>query len=384
MKSILTTLLALFTLSVSAQSTSFRTFLIVPSDYNITRYDKANDILNVSTGDKIVSTYSYKKNGVVYNGEHTETATTARTETTYVVKPVNLGSMPGRASIEVDKTDPSIINVNYWFDRPHTVKSGTKMIISKNYWKNSSDSQMSSESVESTFPNDTTFNGIIIDAELDNNTYRIPTEIQNQPWCKYSPLIITVYNRKDFTKVDYYIIKKNIKDVRYTMQLQNRDYIHFRSFSYDLGAITIPFKIRSGYTRNNVTAHQEIASDFNVALYGGISYGRDRYRYETGSLKSLPTVKVTLGAFIGIGKQDIDTLATSTAELPLIKGQTRSLLIVSTGVGVLVSFADVKLGWFIGIDTGMGVDANKWNQNARIWNGIGLGYNLAGLWGKKS
>jgi len=171
----------------------------------------------------------------------------------------------------------------------------------------------------------------------------------------------------------------------YRINLANRNHIGFNVINWDLGALVIPFKIHPGYKdeTKNVDVPDRIVADYNIGLFGGFSMGRQRYRYETGELKELASVKFTTGLFVGIGKQDLDSTLTLTAAEPLAEGVTRSMMVVTTGVGMMLSVADIKLGIFGGWDLGTGDLSSKWDHHARWWVGVGLGYNLAGLLGGK-
>ncbi|MBS1611866.1 MAG: hypothetical protein JST49_03530 [Bacteroidetes bacterium] len=79
----------------------------------------------------------------------------------------------------------------------------------------------------------------------------------------------------------------------------------------------------------------------------------------------------------------MDKTNTTASDTPLTGEEKRSVVVTSYGIETMFSFANIKLGGFFGVDIGIGSSAQKWNFNKRPWFGLGLGYNIAGLWGKK-
>lgn len=357
--------------------TQFSGKVYIPDGADIKRLDKVDEPRNLKVGDKVTNEWKYTKNDVEYNVEQEEVVTSARQESFVKTKSVDMKGLKGFANITPDKDKPNVIKVNFWLNPTHIVPKNIRIRELTRTWPTVGSAAMS----------ETIKRDEVLTAQEKFTLWKVPSSelaaVSQENWFKHATSLIEVYDASG-TTIDYYLVDKYGQKAEYIISYGNRDYFKFNASNWDVGAITIPFKIRPGYETNGIKVETEIMADYNVGLFGGWSYGCERYRYETGELKKLSNIKVSVGGFVSLGKQDLDSLATTTADVPLVKDITRSMMIVTVGGGVMFSFADIKLGAFVGTDLGTGEYSKKWNFHGRYWVGLGLGYNLAGLFPKKS
>ncbi|MBS1638167.1 MAG: hypothetical protein JST26_19800 [Bacteroidetes bacterium] len=163
----------------------------------------------------------------------------------------------------------------------------------------------------------------------------------------------------------------------YIIKLNNREYKSFYFTSWDAGAVTIPFKYRFSYHKNNVAISDQFTADVNVGAFFGRSLGWVKYKYRRGYDLKPGTWKFTIGGFASPSITEIDSSSTSGDIKPLSSKKTIGA--ASLGGGIMISAYDFKFGIFSGTDIGIGDDARKWNYNNKLWIGLGLGYSLSSL-----
>lgn len=375
----------------------------IRSYQNVVRIDKVPVTEKAEKGDKITKTWTTKENGksVEVVRETTVTDESTSLPPYMKTKKVSMLGLTGYVSLSPEKDKPNTIRVNYWLNSLNEVDSGIRIKVIKRYWKNWSDAEQNIISVKTErdeilkeleqfrltkvkLPkkrkaNKTIKTRVYQDEDDTDKEVEIPGDPTQTNWFKYAKTVIEVYKKSDPTELDYYLVDKYGREDKYVIELPNRRVFSFVATNWDLGAITMPFKVQFGYRKQGIRVQDQIIADYNIGVFGGWSVGREKYRYETGDLKRLYGVKATFGLMAGIAKQDLDSLSTTTAEFPLATDEKRSMMVVSFGAGVMFSINDIKLGAFIGTDLGTGASSAKWNFHGRPWFGVGLGYNLAAL-----
>jgi hypothetical protein len=351
---------------------------------DVKRVDKFQESKQLNVGDEVKSEFTYTNAGVTYTVERSEKVGSVRNEMVDQVKNVNMKGLDGFANISPDKDKPNRIKVSYWLNPVNSVDSGTKILDEEFEWTSATATSMTPKSNNPTAPNALTADTRYYLQRLEPDEYTNLVITEN--WVKNTPRRVTVLDTAG--KVDYYLIDKYVSEAEYFIPVMNREYLRFNASNWDIGAITVPFKIRTSYTHTRadgteINVPMDIGSDFNVGLFGGWSYGTERYRFESGEMKKLSNLKLTIGAFLSLGKQDLDSLSTTASDKPFVGEDKRSMMITSLGAGVMASFFDIKLALFIGTDLGTGEYSGRWNHHAKPWIGIGFGYNLAGLLSKK-
>ncbi len=188
--------------------------------------------------------------------------------------------------------------------------------------------------------------------------------------------------------VNFWLSKDLDKEHEYVIEFGNREYVSLPEISYDFGPITIPFKYRFGYSTgqdpNKKVVSSEFAADANIGIFGGVTIGRYRTRYETGSgFKDLSRIHFTIGGFLNLSTTNLDSLSTTAGNKPFGEDEEKTIGVLSPGLGIMGVFYNVQVGAFIGWDCGISPKRKSWNFNNKPWFGIGLGYDLSALWSKK-
>ena len=166
-------------------------------------------------------------------------------------------------------------------------------------------------------------------------------------------------------------------DSKYFIKLNNRQSRPFYFTNWEIGALTIPLKYRPGFTRNEIDVSPLLDTEINMNLFVGYRMGRVSYTYDQHKKMLTNMWSVSVGGFVGLGTQKIDSISTSTALAPLTSEKNVPLL--SYGAGAVFNLSDLSLGLFLGVDNGLGKTADKWDFDNRFWFGVGLGYKLSFL-----
>ena len=275
----------------------------------------------------------------------------------------------GLANLSVDEKDKSILRVNYWLNDAWKLDSNLKVKI------RSRELNCSKQYIEK----DTTYR---LTKDTSVTLWKTCIKDTAKSWFKNSDLIIEVFNITETDKVEYYLVNKYDNKADYSIKLDNREFIAYHKRSIEFGPLTIPFKLRFGYTKNNIAIKQEFSADLNLGVYAGYKLGKYRVRYEGTSLKDLSNVSVSVGGFLNLSSISLDSASTSVGKVPFAKDDKATIGIISPGIGLMVSVYNVQLGAFLGWDVGFGKDAKNWNFNNKPWLGFGLAYNLTGFWKK--
>ena len=365
----------------------------ITTAHPVYRIDEVTIKGKATKGDNITRTWQTKENGKTVEVTQESTVNDSNTDlpTYTTTKKVKMKGLAGNASLYVDE-DSLKVNINYWLNPLKTVAKKDSIVDRRFFWQNMQDTIM----VDTIFQckqlkdDKESFYLFRIDAE----TRAKFNSIRNKsPWGKFTKRVIEVFEdtlkgKQEKPKFDtipsYYLIDKYSRESEYVLDMPNRLVFRFRSSNWELGAITIPLKIHFSHKKNGKTVGQEVVADYNIGVFGGWSYGREKYRYESkGGLKRMLNTKGTIGGTIGIAHQELDSLSTTAAEHPLTGDSKLTIAVMSAGLGLMFSINDIKLACFAGLDVGIGSASGKWNHHARPYLGIGLGYNLAGLLGKK-
>ena len=282
---------------------------------------------------------------------------------------LNIESLEGKANFYIDEEDKTKIHVNYWLNDNVVVPAGKKIkIIERTLECDTS----YSESIKSQILNESTF----------YNLWRCEVwEIKEQPdFYKNSNKVIEVF-KYDGKTIDYYLVNKYDRNADYVLELKNREFIEFKETGWEFGAVTIPLKMRPGYTKNNISVDQEIEGDLNLGIFSSYKIGKYRARYERhqGFVK-LANVSLNVGPFFSLGTVDLDKNNTTVSSDPIMDDSTKSIGYFSTGGGLMVSIYNFRVGAYLGWDFGFGTKNNSWNYDNRPWFGLGVSYSIKNPW----
>jgi hypothetical protein len=166
-------------------------------------------------------------------------------------------------------------------------------------------------------------------------------------------------------------------DKKYFIKLKNREYVSFSFSNYEISALTIPFKYHFGFSENDIEIDPVFNADLNISTFVGTRLGKVSYTYDTYKGMVENNWCVTVGGFLGLSSQKIDSISTSLDKIPVDKEMNVPSL--SYGIGAVFNISKFNLGLFLGADKGLGKTAAKWNYDNRLWFGFGFGYKLAFL-----
>lgn len=179
--------------------------------------------------------------------------------------------------------------------------------------------------------------------------------------------------------INYWLGSKYDRNGKYYIKLQNRQYASFWFDCIEGGALTIPFKYRPKFTKNNVDVQDDFTADLNVGAYLGYSFGKIKYMYRKNEEKEPQKWLISVGPFLSVSRAEIDSTTTLSAEEPLKK--KKAIATVSPGLGLMTSIYNFRFGVFLGNDLAIGSTARKWDYHDKWWWGFGLGYNIGLIWG---
>jgi hypothetical protein len=160
----------------------------------------------------------------------------------------------------------------------------------------------------------------------------------------------------------------------YTYKLANRQFKRFFFSSWEATAVTIPFKCRFQFTKNNLSVPDEFSADLNVGAFISRSFGTITYKHIKSGNSSPNIFKFSVGPFGNISRMEVDSSNTYADKIPL--SSKRTIGTFSTGAGIMVAAYGFRFGTFFGWDIGFGNVAKKWNYNQQPWLGFGIGYTL--------
>ncbi len=166
-------------------------------------------------------------------------------------------------------------------------------------------------------------------------------------------------------------------NTKYFIKLKNREYASFSYTNYEISALTIPFKYHFGFSENDIEIDPVFNADLNISTFVGKRFGKVSYTYDTYKGMIKKNWSVTVGGFLGLSSQKIDSTSTSLDDNPIEKEM--NVPSFSYGIGAVFNISKFNLGLFLGADKGLGNTAEKWNYDNRLWFGFGFGYKLAFL-----
>jgi hypothetical protein len=277
----------------------------------------------------------------------------------------------GKANLFLDEKDKSVLYVNYWISKRQTVPAGTiirEVTITVNC---------------AGVPNPPVI--VVHPASTQ------PQYFYYQPVPNPSPLTGTTWfalsSRLEILNaagaVQYYLVNRYDRDAKYVLELDNREFIGYKSASLDFAALTIPFKFRKGFTENGKKVDADVSASFNIGVYGGYKLTHYRIINKGGTYIQRSSAALRVGPFLNFSAISIDSISTTVGKVPKTKDQKSTIGVLSTGFGVMGDLKGVQLGVYVGWDFGMGSEAVNWNYHKRFWWGIGVGYKITDLFAQK-
>lgn len=355
-----------------SQSYETRNKVFIPIGMTIKKSEMSKNCQeNIQKNSIIQSNYTKQKDGKTFTISKNDTLKKDSLYSFDKEQIVKLVDFSGWVNIKEDEKDKSKLHLNPWLSNEHKVDSATIISVTNR-----------------TIDCSGKHTCITKKDTLKKDFYYRLTKIKkndfvsiNSDWFKKSSTLVEVQN--SIGGVEYYLVSKFDQDAEYYLELENRDFISLKKRSVVFGPVTIPFKYRSSHKKNGVNIESEFVADFNAGLFLGKNWGRYRVRYENKELKKLSDISCTIGPFLSLSTATLDTLSTTSSKTPFIKGQTKTIALISPGVGIMLSVYSFNFGIFGGLDVGFGSSANNWNYNNQPWLGFGIAYNVtSGFWKK--
>ena len=154
---------------------------------------------------------------------------------------------------------------------------------------------------------------------------------------------------------------EQLRDVDYYFKLRNRESITFNYSAWNIGAVTVPFKLRVGQD----DAGSDVSTDAGLGLFVGHRWGYVNYLYHEHAAKTIESTRsITAGVFLGLSAMSLDSTnavlrdftRTEQGEIvpspgnsiPLV--EKKNVAVSSIGFGVMGSVRGVEAGLFAGLD----------------------------------
>ncbi|WP_424002501.1 hypothetical protein [Maribacter sp. IgM3_T14_3] len=145
-------------------------------------------------------------------------------------------------------------------------------------------------------------------------------------------------------------------------------------WEWTASALTIPLKYRLKDEKDKV--NEVFTTAFNAGLFYGHTYGKTKFNYREKIGNRTITKKYSAGLFLGTAAETLNKSNTDTLVSKISGSETRTIGLLSTGLGFIHSRNNLALGVFIGWDIGAGEISNSWYYDERMWIGIGIGYDI--------
>lgn len=406
LKTFLLVIAALSAKLSTAQTTQFRYRVLIEKKHKVLQAVPAlqKDTVTLKKGNIVSSQSTYKKKDTTFTVDRADTVDSRRIELGDKTAPTSR-SLRGWATVAFDKDDKSKLNINYWLDPSHKFLWGTPIEIIKKDGTSKTlvvknDSTVLLTCVKATvydkFVADTAAQAALIRQKavalkslntapsmqlkqqvdkLNLDIAKLQTYIDTYMWLDYAKELIL---EKDASgkRIAYYAQKYQDN---YYLKLKNRDFVSFFYKTGEFGALTIPFKVRPKFKRNDKDISSEFTADINAGTYLGFTFGKVHYAYRNG--EEIPPTKfqISVGPFLTVSRIEIDSTNTISAKEPLTA--KKSIATLSPGMGLMFSVRELRFGTFIGKDYALGNTGRKWDYRGKTWFGFGFGYNLALIWG---
>lgn len=292
--------------------------------------------------------------------------------------PIEMTGFGGRASLYTKDKQPGKTFVDYWLNPFHTVPKDTfiievtRKLSCKKYDAKNTNPYNETRTNKTKLKNDKTF----VLYKVKKSTFDAwGTNIPD--WFVHADRIIEVY-LGNTNNINYYLVDKFDRDATYELKFKNREFIGFKTASFETGPLTIPFKYRFGYEEEGTQVNQEFTADLNIGLFAGWKVKQFGLRKEQGKSLEQPGVSLTVGGFLNLSAVTLSKGNTKISGL-ITDDNTQSIASLSPGIAVMLDFYNLNIGAFIGRDLAFGSKATKWDFHNRTWIGVGIGYNLNGF-----
>lgn len=153
-----------------------------------------------------------------------------------------------------------------------------------------------------------------------------------------------------------------------------KQYIVLPFALWEIGVTTIPFKYRFGYTKGDVIVQNEASASINAGIYVGRKWGTTRFYADKTNHNAwvFTLAAYTSPLIITLKKNNENSFDTNYT-------YDRNELGISVGAAGMLSYRDISLGLFTGIDFPISGKSPQWFYSYKPWIGFGVGYKLNAL-----
>jgi hypothetical protein len=144
-------------------------------------------------------------------------------------------------------------------------------------------------------------------------------------------------------------------------------YISLRYATWDIGALTIPYKVRLGNDKKDIPT--DASAEVNAGFYMGRKWGQTNFFVDKSRTKNCAAITLA-----GFGSPTVISVDSSNT-----RGEVKvksNEIGISSGFGLLVTYYDLSLGLLIGKDFPVSATGGKWIYDSEPWIGLGIGYKL--------
>lgn len=374
--------LSISSIAAQAQTTEFEGYFLLHDYHKVVKVVTVPDCPQTYIGPTGVAPtvtttkkYTNNKSEIVIEHEQNPAAGTLTINADKELRTPIYPDARGMCNLYVDDKDKSVLYVNYGLAKKHVLPSGAFVILNTVVYDCSG---TPSFRPDSTHPRATTTKENIYSEWVGGTD----TVKQSKKWFINSDNI-AVYASAGGGPVLYYLVRRYDGNTKYVLQLQNREYVSYYVRSLDFGALTIPFKYRFGFKKNNIEIYDDITASFNVGLYAGYKVTKSSIINKAGTYKQRNHMSFRIGPFVNVSAVTIDSIASTVGKVPFKGTDKRNIAVLSGGLGFMADFKGVQVGLYTGVDFGVGPDAANWNYHKKFWLGFGVGYKLTDLFAKK-
>lgn len=293
---------------------------------------------------------------------------------------IKMTGFGGKASLFTKEDKPGRLFIDYWLNPKNSIPANVNVKEITRTLKCPADPNNVVASdyteTEKTTKTEDRQEKYLVRVEADQyEKWRNPDKDTSVPdWFTHTDLILEVYRADG--NIGYALVDKYDRDVIYELEIKNRVVHTTIERGIATSPLTLPLKLRYGFTKNGVEVDDQFLADANLGASFSFKVTRLSSRKEQGTLLKLPETSLNFGPFLSLSTVSLDKKNTTVGETPITGDETLSIGTLSYGVGLIINIRNLNFGVFHGWESGFGSSAKNWNFNNRPFLGIGLGYKL--------
>lgn len=293
---------------------------------------------------------------------------------------IKMTDFGGKASLFTKEDKPGRLFIDYWLNPKNSIPAKVKVkeITRTLKCPADPDNVVASDytETEKTRTTQDRQDRYLVRVEADQyQQWRNPDKDTTVPdWFTHTDLIIEVYMADG--NIGYALVDKYDRDVIYELEIKNRVVHTTIERGIAFSPLTLPLKLRYGFTKNGVEVDDQFLADANLGAYFGVKVIRLSSRKEQGKFLKLPETSLRFGPFLSLAAVSLDKTNTTVGKTPITGDETKSIGTLSYGAGLIINIKSLNVGIFQGWESGFGASAKNWNYNNKPFLGIGLGYKL--------